>query len=572
MSSNIHFYHQHADRLDAEYGRVSFESVHQDWQAHWPQAGMRVLDVGAGNGRDARFMAQRQCSVIAIEPSKNLRNKGKQHCAALTDGSVQWLDDRLPELTAAQALGIQFDLILVSAVWMHLNASERQRAFRKLAKLLAANGKLVITLRHGDFTDGRSAHPVSVDQISQFAQDQALKIVVETPLGNDQLGRSAVQWQTVVLTLPDDGSGDLTRVRHIIVNDSKSATYKLALLRTLLRIADAHPGAVVDRSDGQVALPLGLVALYWLRQFKRLVDDGQLQQHSNPNTQLGFIKAPWAQLRHLKADDLQIGALFQGKEAQALQQVLGDIIHTIKVGPVAFTYQGNDKSQPYFNILRQRRRKADSVVLDQPFFSRFGQFTLSESLWDCLRLYHSWIEPLVVNQWVNEMRGYARNHDREANLAINLDFYHRHLAWLNPEHNTRAMQQKAAQLEQQGHRIRSVWSGTVLAAHQRHMDHCLPFAYWPNNDDWNLLPSSAQENLKKSARLPSQYRLNASKTRILDWWQLAFAEPTEQRRFFQQASLSLPNLPLGCGEFEAVFEAMSFQCQGVKSRLLVREW
>ena len=75
-----------------------------------------------------------------------------------------------------------------------------------------------------------------------------------------------------MMTLPDDGSGDLNKVRHIIVNDNKSATYKLALLRTLLRIADAHSGAVIDRTDGKISLPMGLVALYWVRQFKRLID------------------------------------------------------------------------------------------------------------------------------------------------------------------------------------------------------------------------------------------------------------------------------------------------------------
>ncbi|QIZ78594.1 class I SAM-dependent methyltransferase [Ferrimonas lipolytica] len=572
MNSTDSFYQTNADTLNSQYGSVPFEKAHSNWQGHWPRSGMRILDVGAGNGRDAQWMASQDCSVIALEPNTAMRQHGQRNTKQLEHGSVQWLDDRLPELSKAIALGMQFDLILVSAVWMHLADSSRERAFRKLAKLLAANGKLVITLRHGEFTDGRVAYPVSVAQIERLAKDQALRVNHKSELSQDTLGRSEVQWQTVVLSLPDDGSGDLTRVRHIIVNDSKSATYKLALLRTLLRVADAHSGAVIERHDNKVVLPLGLIALYWLKQFKRLVDDGQLQQHSNPNTSLGFVKSGWQKLQHLKADDFAIGALFFDEQALALQQALGDIISTIKAGPVAYTYDGNNKANTYFQVERHRRSRSTTTVIDQPFLASFGYFVLPESLWDCMRLYHSWIEPLVVNQWINEMRGYQRNREREQRQQINLEFYYRHLAWLDAHHNTNEVRKRVTKLEQQGQLIHSVWSGKPLTPKQRHIDHCLPFAYWPNNDFWNLLPSSDQENSTKSARVPTQYRLNASQDRILNWWQLAYSDEGLQRCFFQQAVLSLPNLAIECTEFGAVFDAMSLQIQGVKSRLMIGEW
>jgi len=45
----------------------------------------------------------------------------------------------------------------------------------------------------------------------------------------DQQGRSDVSWTGVALRLPDDGTGALPLLRHVILNDQKSATYKLAL-------------------------------------------------------------------------------------------------------------------------------------------------------------------------------------------------------------------------------------------------------------------------------------------------------------------------------------------------------
>ncbi|MEF1278938.1 class I SAM-dependent methyltransferase [Vibrio fortis] len=569
MSSTIDFYHHNALTLSHQYNSVSFESVHHSWKSYWPLAGDKVLDVGAGSGRDARWMQQQGCEVIAIEPSNALRELGAEY----TGVEVTWINDALPALSRTENLGMRFDLILVSAVWMHLPSSYRERAFRKLSNLLAPNGRLIISLRHGEFDDQRQGYPVSVEELEQLAKNRALQ-VRHIDESKDQLNRSEVWWQTVVMTLPDDGSGDLNKVRHIIVNDNKSATYKLALLRTLLRIADAHSGAVIDRSDGKILLPVGLVALYWVRQFKRLIDidiEGSgIQQNSNTTKGLGFVKEDgWNQLKHLSADDLAIGAMFLGEEAKALQKLFSHTISTIKAGPVTFIYQGA-KDNKLFEILppAQRRKSLSSLVIDSDFLASFGYFTLDESLWECFRIYHSWIEPLVVNQWVMEMQRFETNRERN----ISLQTYHDCLVWIDHNHDTRDVRKRVEQLRKEHTEIVSVWSGTVLKQ-DYHVDHCLPFTYWPNNDKWNLLPTTTNENLKKSDKVPTAEKLHKSKQRILDWWQLAWDHSDlSKQRFFSEAALSLPNIPPQCRDFEEVFYAMGLQVRGVKSRLLINEW
>ncbi len=468
---------------------------------------------------------------------------------------------------------MRFDLILVSAVWMHLTEKQRERTIRKLSNLLAPGGKLVITLRFGSFTDEREHHSVSAEALESLAKDYALMVRYKSGRLADTLGRGEVSWQTVVLYLPDDGSGDLNKVRHIIVNDSKSSTYKLALLRTLLRIADAHPGAVIDRTDQEVSLPLGLIALYWIKAYKRLVDyrdrdTEQIYQNSNPKKGLAFVTDDgWSKLQSITPDDLCIGAMFFNKEATALQKTFSDVIKTIKDGPVAFIYQGS-KSNPEFTIQRPKyRKKQTSVLIDNEFLQSFGTFTLKESLWDCFRLYNCWIEPLVVNQWIMEMQRF------EANKQQNIPFqtYHGCLRWMDEGHNTREVRNRIESLRSLGETVYSVWSGEPLK-NDYQVDHCLPFAYWPNNDKWNLLPTFAKENSVKRDKLPSQLRFKNSKRNIIQWWQLAWSAEHEQIRFFSQASFSLPNIPAQCRDFEEVFEAMGMQILGVKSRLLIAEW
>ena len=450
---------------------------------------------------------------------------------------------------------------------MHLAPSHRERAFRKLSNLLAPHGRLVISLRHGSFEGGRQAYPVSIEELEQFSKNSAL-MVRHIASNQDILEREDVSWQTVVMVLPDDGSGDLNKIRHIIVNDSKSATYKLALLRTLLRIADVHSGAVIDRTDGKVAIPLGLVGLYWIRQFKRLIDKENIQQNSNTSKGLGFIKPEgWGKLSHLAADDLSIGAVFLGDDAVALDKAIKDSLKTIKDGPVTYTYQ-SDISNPYFEIIRTSKKQQNAIVIDGEFLKGYGQFVLDESLWECLRLYNSWIEPLVVNQWILEMRRFSTNQER----GIPLQTYHDCLVWIDKDHDTRSVRKRVKQLRTNAADIVSVWSGRKLR-NEYHVDHCLPFSYWPNNDKWNLLPTTKTENQNKRDRVPSAYRLNASKPRVLDWWQLAWGSDDHWKQaFFNEANLSLPNIPSQCSDFEEVFEAMGLQIRGVKNRLMVGEW
>ena len=86
------------------------------------------------------------------------------------------------------------------------------------------------------------------------------------------------------------------------------------------------------------------------------------------------------------------------------------------------------------------------------------------------------------------------------------------------------------------------------------------------------MPASKNENNQKRARVPTRRRLIDSRERIVNWWQVAWQTEQEQKRFFDEAVLSLPYLPLACRNFDDVFEAMGLQVNGVKSRLLVGEW
>jgi hypothetical protein len=128
------------------------------------------------------------------------------------------------------------------------------------------------------------------------------------------------------------------------------------------------------------------------------------------------------------------------------------------------------------------------------------------------------------------------------------------------------------------------------------IDHSLPFARWPNNDLWNLLPTDSKINNQKSDRLPTQHKLKAAKERIKHWWQEAWLEQSslpdqvpstsqkvedapsdpliisQRQRFFAEANIALPGLSSDNASVDDLFEALVMQRGRLKEMQQLREW
>jgi len=195
MNNNIEYYNQHAEEVCKLYDDLTFEQVHREWLQFLPQEGA-VLDIGAGSGRDARYFASKGLTTYAVEPASDLLEKAKNHSSSK---KIQWFQDQLPTISSIFELERQFNLILLSAVWMHLSQSEREESIANTKKLLKDSGIIVLTLRYGNFSDGRTSYKVSEEDIKALAYVNRLDVAYLSELENDQLGRSDVAWQTVVL-------------------------------------------------------------------------------------------------------------------------------------------------------------------------------------------------------------------------------------------------------------------------------------------------------------------------------------------------------------------------------------
>ncbi|WP_311064637.1 methyltransferase domain-containing protein [Halomonas sp. DWK9] len=558
-SQTTHFYNEYAQHLFEQYQSLDFERIHGEWLHHLPEQPGLALDIGAGSGRDAKALAERGWQVMAVEPAEKLSMLGQ---ASTTSLDVSWLDDDLPALNHVRQLSQRFQLILVSAVLMHLSSDEQQRALRILCSLLAPGGHLVITCREGPHNDERQFYPVDMGVLDNWAQNLAL-LPVQASHHYDQLGRQGVTWHLRVFKLPDDGTGALPSLRHIIVNDDKSSSYKLGLLRTLTRLADSAPGIVISRTDEWVTIPLGAVGLFWIKLYRPLLIERDLRQAPG-NKGYGFAKDNFYRLKQLSPHALRIGSAFYDPQCAAtVMRAIRDACQTILNMPTHFTtWPGSQR--PIFDGSYQRLRiREQAVRLDSATLLTFGTFRIPATLWDSMSRYACWLEPAIVHEWVQLMQRYDTSYDTGT--------LHLALQWQESRRDTQQVRQLVSQRLQNPMPLPCVWTGSDLHKSNYAIDHCFPWSRWNNNDLWNLFPTTDKANQSKSDRLPAAQVMQKAKQDILSWWQYLDENETISQQFRDEAAVALP-LAKPKASLDSIFNSALLQRQRLKANQQLAEW
>lgn len=194
-------YAEEAEAFIARADGVPFAQKHATTLHLTPAAPARVLDIGAGGGHDAAAFAAMGHSVLAVEPTPAMLAGA---IARHDHPAISWLNDSLPDLALVSAGGETFDLILLSAVWMHLDAAERRRAMPRIAALLADGGVMLLSLRHGPVPPGRLMFEVFADETIALAEAEGLRTVLQEQRGSlqEQNRRAGVTWTILAFERP----------------------------------------------------------------------------------------------------------------------------------------------------------------------------------------------------------------------------------------------------------------------------------------------------------------------------------------------------------------------------------
>ncbi len=562
------WYDENAAVVALQYEALDPQELHA-WMADLlPGEPSLVVDVGAGTGRDAAWFAAAGHEVVAVEPSSGMRAEGRR----LHDAPrVRWLDDSLPSLASTLRLGIAADVVLVGAVWQHVAPADRARAFRKLVTLLASGGFLVMTLRRGP-DDSRGFHETSGDEVERLARDHGLEVVRRLE-ADDGPSRPDVRWTNLALRLPDDGTGALPLLRRFILLDAKSSTYKLGLLRALCRAADGSAGLAEGDGGEHVVLPLGLIALNWLRLYLPLTAADLPQAPANHRAAdgLGFGGPGWRALASGTASrrDLRVGATFAGEDAKVVLAALREAADLIRDMPAR--YLTHQDGTAVFPVVRTRAAAlGGTLILDRATLASFGTIRVPRVIWQAMQRFAVWIEPALVTEWLRHMRDYAGRQGRqldEARMAAAM-------TWSDPVRSTAVVRDLALDRMGRGEMTHCIWSGKRLSPANLDIDHCLPWSAWPCGDLWNLVPSDREVNQRgKRDRLPSAETMQASADAMKSWWTEAYfgaVNPFLTARFQSEALASLPGLSVV--DVDEVHAAVGLQRVRLRRNQGVPEW
>lgn len=189
-------YAEEAAELFRRYESIPAAAAHRAILHLIPTAPSQILDIGAGTGRDAAWFASQGHRVVAVEPTDAMRIPAM---ALHPSPRIEWLDDSLPDLALLRAHGATFDLVMLTAVWMHLDEAERRQAMPNLAALVRAGGAVIMKIRHGPVPEGRRMFEISPEETIELARMQGLHPVLNlrTESSQEQNRVAGVSWNTL---------------------------------------------------------------------------------------------------------------------------------------------------------------------------------------------------------------------------------------------------------------------------------------------------------------------------------------------------------------------------------------
>ncbi len=345
---------------------------------------------------------------------------------------------------------------------------------------------------------------------------------------------------------PSNIKNQFKKVSQIIEQDSKVSTYKFALLRATIEIIQQNDH-LKEVKNNRVNFPFGLLVEKWLLYYYPIFANNTFLPQMNGETkeptkgrQLAFRKHFNPVIAHYE-DYGGFPAFFEavkaGEVAQPVNETFVALVKEIRqtIAKQPMRYIGYSLHGDHYTIYREetnRERIGRDEQLDiEDFIDRLGTFSIPEWLYEVLLYTGSFISGMdaLLFKWAS----FTVNLDKEK--AISEEQVLNEL--LKSPLVERAVHQAQAFYRNQLDELKCVWSGKGLTDQYLHVDHCIPFSVWRNNDLWNLLPTHQDINHKKGDKIPSRKLLEDRKDLIIHYWEQLHQQFSP--RFLKEIKVSL---------------------------------
>ena len=362
-----------------------------------------------------------------------------------------------------------------------------------------------------------------------------------------------------------------SNISKIIQRDSKTTTYKFALLRGIIDIIQDN-SPYISFSNDRVNFPLGLLVEKWMLYYYPIFESSEYIPQINGETNLAFL----VQFKKIILEYSSIGgfsAFYNDLKNKGIPKNMhSDFVSLSKkikdtITRMPMKYIGSSISNNYYSIFQYEsgiKSKTSNSIDTEFLINNLGTFSIPIDYYEAFQFLGSFIggQDSILFKWAEfsvNASGKNLSIEKVVSEVLKSPITERDVA--------ESKQIFKSILKNEG-KVFCVWTGKPITSYD--VDHMIPFSVWKNNDLWNLLPSEAKTNNNKRDKIPSIELIESRKDSILYYWELL--NQNQPQRFQKEIQISL----LGNNPFsnwkETAFEHLQSSCNYLISNRGYSEW
>lgn len=576
-SDTLNYYNKNASQLYERYNSADMSKVHKIIDKH-TSGSDKVLDIGFGSGRDLIHLKRRGITAWGVDGSKSFVDIFKAEYKSFQERIYHSV---LPKLDLPKKYEDFFSVIYSIATWMHLPKEEHFEVILNIKKYLKPGGKVIISYSISEReNDPRYFEDINPEQLALLFETFGFNLL-ETTSNEDGLGRKKIIWVTQVFQYTDISEKGIDQIESILSQDSKDSTYKFALLKSFAQIASSPLNRFATFKDGYVFFPIGTIVEKWVESYWKLIESDifipQRNGEENSEKKLAFRKVmedtivTYSKKNKTNAyysfyNDFQNGIVNTEGAYNTVRDLVNTLINTIISGPVKYSGSSFD-DQKFFIVGNGAKSfpKKNLSINPKSIIDSCTTIGIKQNAYYELYRYGSWIEDSITLRWAR----FTENLSKSSGSNISSGYVVTLLSKdFEVKRDTQLSRKIYDKYMNENGELRSVWSSKQISTYE--VDHVLPYSIYLNNDLWNLLPASRQENNTKSDKLVSSELLNKQKNQIITYWE--YIKENANDRFEHEVYSSFNLDPLSEDWKDKLILAISEQLEITSSIRGLKRW
>lgn len=339
-------------------------------------------------------------------------------------------------------------------------------------------------------------------------------------------------------------------IQKIIEQESKTSTYKFALLRAVIDLISAQ-SPFIEVEKNVVKIPVTLISDKWLFYYWDLIENGFAQIRGDRKlafeeriqslkTQKEFVNY-WDFSKALHSNN------YKTHEKDLFGATIKELNNTIIKNPARYLGSSSKNGDYSFFQVEKKEGSKKNVEGFIDLIENSQKICFDLAYFNVFKKYGGFISGSnsIILNWIAFMNKKIPTND-ESIVSEPMTSYG------NGRLLSIMIQEQVAEREVKeirdfwvtrirlGIPVFCAWSGKqIKEVSELAIDHAIPFSVMFNNDYWNLLPCLSKVNGNKSDKILSADQIQLAKDRIFDVWNSYKNEPKLSQTFQAQCQISL---------------------------------